>query len=286
MQHRVFIARFLALLEPSLLHQIYSTILCCCQRKRWACSRQIMADSATPTSISTITATIIPDASARASDSMIKRPMPRSAPMNSPTMTPISANEIAGDSDANTHAMVEGITTVRVICHSLAPSSRAALMNPSSIDRAPSNVLKNTRNTTTIHDVTIFDVSPIPKASTMMGASAMRGIEFTAVMKGWKISLSRSDRPSSNPAAKPDDTPITNPKNVFFNVTAVAIQRLFSFRAMHLAKSPLNQPLNIPSLDLRQLRIRKCSNISDGFDTKYGSSRSGTRDGNRVCRSY
>ena len=90
-------------------------------------------------------------------------------------MTPINANEIAGDSEANTHAMVEGITTVRVICHSLAPNSRAALMNPSSIERAPSKVLKNTRNTTTIQDVTTFDVSPIPKASTMIGASAMRG---------------------------------------------------------------------------------------------------------------
>src|SRR6266581_1292545 len=147
----------------------YSTILCCCQRSRYACNCQISAESATPTSISTITATIIPDASARASDSMIKRPIPRSAPMNSPTMTPIRAKEIAGESDANTHAIVEGITTVRVICHSLAPSSRATLTKPSSIERAPSNVLKNTRNTTTIHDVTIFDVSPIPNASTMIG---------------------------------------------------------------------------------------------------------------------
>src|SRR6267154_6130082 len=245
-----------------------------------------MAESATPTSIRTITATIIPDASARASDSMIRRPIPRSAPMNSPTMTPISAKEIAGESEANTQAMVEGITTVRVICHSLAPSSRATLTKPSSIERAPSKVLKNTRNTTTIHDVTTFDVSPIPNASTMIGASAIRGIEFTAVMNGWKISLSRSDRPNSNPAPKPDETPITNPKKVFFSVIAVAIQRLFSFRAIHLAKSLLNQPLNTPNLDLRQLRIRKCSKISDGFDTKYGSSRSGTSDGNRAWRSY
>ena len=45
---------------------------------------------------------------------------------NTPTITPISANEIAGVSEANTQAIVEGITTVRVICHSLAPSSRAA----------------------------------------------------------------------------------------------------------------------------------------------------------------
>jgi hypothetical protein len=67
---------------------------------------------------------------------MIKRPIPRSAPMNSPTMMPISAKEIAGESEANTQAIVDGITTVRVICHLLAPSSRATLTKPSSIDRA------------------------------------------------------------------------------------------------------------------------------------------------------
>src|SRR6476619_8430768 len=228
----------------------YSAILCCCQRNRYACNRQITADNTTPTSISTMTATIIPEASARASDSIINRPMPRSAPMNSPTITPINANEIAGDSEANTQAMVEGITTVRVICHSLAPSSRATLMKPSSIERAPSKVLKNTRNTTTIHEVTTFEVSPIPNASTMIGASAILGMEFTAVMKGWKMALSRSDRPSINPAANPLETPVTKPKKVFFSVTAVAIQRLFSLRAMHFAKSTLNQPLKTPSFDL------------------------------------
>src|ERR1019366_9326775 len=244
-----------------------------------------MAESATPTSISTITATIIPDASPRASDSMIKRPIPRSAPMNSPTMTPINAKEIAGESEANTQAIVEGITAVRVICHSLAPSSRATLTKPSSIERAPSNVLKNTRNTTTIQDVTTFEVSPMPNASTMIGANAILGIEFTAVMKGWKIALSRSDRPKINPAAKPLDTPVTKPKNVFLSVMPVAIQRLFSLRAMHLAKSPLNHPLNTPNLDLRQLRIRKCSKISEGLETKYGSSKSGTSQGRLACKS-
>src|SRR5271156_6599980 len=232
-----------------------------------------MTESATPTSISTITATIIPEASARASDSMIRRPMPRSAPINSPTMTPISANEIAGESEANTQAMVEGITTVRVICHSLAPKSRATLTKPSSIDRAPSNVLKNTKNTTTIHDVTIFEASPIPNASTMIGASANLGIEFTAVMKGWKIALSRSERPKISPTTNPLDTPVTKPKKVFFSVTAVATQRLFSLRTRHMAKSPFDQPLSTPSLDLMQLRTRNCWKISDGFDTKYGSSR-------------
>jgi len=36
MQHRVFIARSRISIEPSLLdHPAYSTILCCCQRRRW-----------------------------------------------------------------------------------------------------------------------------------------------------------------------------------------------------------------------------------------------------------
>src|SRR5713226_2000315 len=189
-----------------------------------------------------------PEASARASDWMISRPMPRSAPLNSPTMTPISAKDIADDSEANTQAMVEGITTVRVICHSLAPSSRATLTKPSSIERAPSNVLKNTRNTTTIHDVTTFEVSPIPNASTMIGASAILGIEFTAVIKGWKMALRRSERPRTSPTTKPEETPVKKPKKVFFSVTAVATHRLLSKRAMQRPKSPLDQPLKTPSL--------------------------------------
>jgi hypothetical protein len=60
----------------------------------------------------------------------------------------------AQEIEANTYAMVEGITTVRVICYS--PRSRATLTKPSSIERAPSNVLENTRNTTTIHEVTML----------------------------------------------------------------------------------------------------------------------------------
>src|SRR5450759_2385804 len=100
------------------------------------------------------------------------------------------------------------------------------------------------------------------------------------------MALRRSLRPSISPTTKPLDTPVTKPKKVFFNVIAVATQRLFSLRAMHLAKSPLNQPLNTPSLDLRQLSIRKCSKISEGFDTKYGSSRSGTSQGTLAFRSY
>jgi hypothetical protein len=44
------------------------------------------------------------EASPRASDSMIGRPMPCSAPMNSPTMTPMRAKEIAGESEAKTQA--------------------------------------------------------------------------------------------------------------------------------------------------------------------------------------
>ena len=92
--------------------------------------------------------------------------------------------------------------------------------------------------------------------------------EFTAVMKGWKIALSRSERPRISPATKPLATPVKNPKNVFFSVMPVATHKLFSFRARHLAKSPFSHPLNIPILDLMQLRIRKLSKICDGFDTK------------------
>ena len=47
------------------------------------------------------------------------------------------------------------------------------------------------------------------------------------------------------------------PKNVFFSVIAVAIQRLFSLRAMHLAKSPLNQPLKTPSLGFEAAQNQK-----------------------------
>ena len=124
----------------------------------------------------------MPAASPRASASMIMRPMPCSAPMNSPTITPISEKEIAGVSEANSQAMVEGTITVRVTCHSPAPSRRAALMWSRSTERAPSNVLKNTRKMTTSQAVTILEASPMPKARMMMGASAMRGIELKAVM--------------------------------------------------------------------------------------------------------
>ena len=102
----------------------------------------------------------------------------------------------------------------------------------------------------------------------MIGASTILGMELTAVMKGWKMALRRSERPSVSPTTKPLDTPVRKPKKVFLSVIAVVIHRLFSLRAMHLAKSPLNQPLTAPSLDLKQLRMRKCWNISEGFDTK------------------
>jgi hypothetical protein len=181
----------------------------------------------TPTSIRMMTATIMPDASPRASDSMIRRPIPRSAPMNSPTMTPINANEIAGVSEAKDPRHGRGVHHRPGILPFTGPQQTCGIDKPSSIERAPSNVLKNTRNTTTIHDVTIFDMSPIPNARMMIGASAIRGTEFTAVMKGWKIALRRSDRPRMSPTTNPLATPVTKPKNVFFSVIAVATQRLF-----------------------------------------------------------
>src|SRR5215204_2975407 len=50
-----------------------------------------------PTIIMAKIATIISEALARASASMMSLPRPRSAPMNSPTMTPISAKDTAGE---------------------------------------------------------------------------------------------------------------------------------------------------------------------------------------------
>ena len=87
-----------------------------------------------------------------------------------------------GVSEANSQAMVEGTITVRVTCHSPAPSRRAALMWSRSTARAPSKVLKNTRNNTTSQAVTILEASPMPNARMMIGDSAMRGIELKAVM--------------------------------------------------------------------------------------------------------
>src|SRR6516165_4604100 len=100
------------------------------------------------------------------------------------------------------------------------------------------------------------------------------------------MALSRSERPSTNPSTKPLETPAVKPKRVFLRVIAVANQRLFWFRAMHFAKSPFAQPLRAPVFDLMQLKTRKLSKISDGFETKYGSSKSGTSHGRLVWRSY
>src|SRR5216684_643748 len=71
------------------------------------------------------------------------------------------------------------------------------------------------------------------------------------------MALSRSERPRISPATKPLDTPVTKPKKVFFSVMAVAIQRLFSLRAIHLAKSPLNQPVNVGMQIISPLPDRK-----------------------------
>jgi hypothetical protein len=68
----------------------------------------------TPTIIRTNNETIISADSIVDSDSMIIFPSPFSAPMNSPTMTPINEKETAGVKEAKTQDMVEGITTVKV----------------------------------------------------------------------------------------------------------------------------------------------------------------------------
>ena len=57
--------------------------------------------------------------------------------MNSPTTTPISANESEGVSEAKVQASVEGTITVRMIWPSLAPRKRAEWMRSASTLRAP-----------------------------------------------------------------------------------------------------------------------------------------------------
>ena len=59
---------------------------------------------------------------------MIIFPKPLSAQINSQTITPINENEKAGVREANTQDIVDGITTVIVICKSEAPISFAALI--------------------------------------------------------------------------------------------------------------------------------------------------------------
>jgi hypothetical protein len=78
MQQRVFIVCLLASAEPSLLN----SILLPAQQE--GLHPPDYAESATLTSINTMIATIIAEASARASDSMISRPIPRSAPIYLP----------------------------------------------------------------------------------------------------------------------------------------------------------------------------------------------------------
>ena len=102
--------------------------------------------------------------------------------MNSPTTTPISAKEMDGVSDAKVQASAEGITTVRMICPSLAPRKRAEWIRSPSTLRAPWKVLKNTMKKTMLQASTTFARSPKPKIMVMSGTSAMRGRELKAMM--------------------------------------------------------------------------------------------------------
>jgi len=89
---------------------------------------QVDTSGVKPSIIRTNKETIISAVSIVDSDSMIIFPKPLSAPINSPTMTPINENETAGVREANTQDIVDGITTVIVICKSEAPISFAALI--------------------------------------------------------------------------------------------------------------------------------------------------------------
>jgi len=118
-------------------------------------------------------------------------------------------------------------------------------MNPLSIERAPSKVLKNTRNTTTIHDVTTF--GGVLDAECEHDNLRKRN-PWNRVHRGDK-GLKDGAETIGAPAAIPLRSRTTRRSEIrrryFFSVTAVAILKLFSLRAMHLAKMPLNQPLKI-----------------------------------------
>src|SRR5439155_1661023 len=111
-------------------------------------------------------------------------------------------------------AGAEGTMTVRTTCRSEAPRKRAEWIRSASTLRAPWNVLKKTMKNTIVHASTIFARSPKPKIMVTSGTSAMRGSELKAMMYGSKTRASRSCRPSPSPAAKPVETPTTNPQSV------------------------------------------------------------------------
>src|SRR5947207_13211544 len=129
-----------------------------------------------------------------------------------------------GVNEANAQASVEGTTTVRMICRCEAPRKRAEWIRSASTLRAPWNVLKKTMKNTIVHARTIFARSPKPKIMVMSGTSAIRGRELNAIKYGSKTRASRSFRPSTSPAAKPVETPTTNPQRVDCTVESAMAQ--------------------------------------------------------------
>jgi hypothetical protein len=132
--------------------------------------------------------------------------------------------------------MVDGITAVRVICHSLAPVTARAL------ERIEEHQEHD-------HDPGCHDLrgitDPERQNDDRRQRDARDGIHggndgLEDVTEPVRPSQQQTRRETRRHA---DD----NPKNLFFSLIAVATQRLFSFRTMHLAKSPLNQPLKAPS---------------------------------------
>jgi hypothetical protein len=64
-----------------------------------------------------------------------------SPPMNSPTTTPIRANEMKGVRDAKVKASAEGTTTAFMICRSLAPRNRARWIRARRQSTTPTPIL-------------------------------------------------------------------------------------------------------------------------------------------------
>ena len=110
-------------------------------------------------------------------------------------------------------------------------------------------------------------------------------VGFMLFQSAAKTKKAEADKAAAAKVESPYAAIANGKADVEGGVIAVAAQRLFSLRARHFPNSPLNQPLKTPSFEVRQLWIRKLSKIIDGFEMKYGSSKSGTSQGSFARRS-
>src|ERR1700737_576911 len=104
--------------------------------------------------------------------------------MNSPTTTPMRANEMEGVSDAKVQASAEGTITLVMIWRSEAPRKRAEWMRSASTLRAPWKGLKKTMKNTMLQASTILASRPKQKMMLMSGTRARGGGELKARLKG------------------------------------------------------------------------------------------------------